>query len=78
MYEFESMEEMVVRLRGTSGSAQASAVVTSIKMIDGAAGVLDSTNAQAALYHLAVALVGQDHAAGLIENTAFLLYPEEE
>lgn len=71
--EFESMEQMVKRLAGTGGGAQAKAVLDAIKAIKKAPGMLDAANRSAALYHLAVALSGEDNAASTIENLAFFL-----
>ena len=55
MNEFETMESMYSRLKGTGEGAQAEAVISSIKLIRKAPGVLDSTNVAVALYHIAIA-----------------------
>lgn len=68
----ETMESMTQRLRGTGGGAQADAVITAIKAIKGAAGMLDADNRATALYHLAVALSGESSAVDTIVLTAGL------
>jgi hypothetical protein len=78
MNEFETMESMYSRLKGTGGGAQAEAVISSIKLIRKAHGVLDSTNVAVALYHIAIALVGNERARVALENTVGYLTPEEE
>ncbi len=77
MTKFESMEDMARRLAGTGGGDQAKAVIDAAKLIRSAPGMLDSNNRVAAIYHLAVALAGVDHAASTIETAAFLLKDED-
>lgn len=64
--ELETMEAMAARLSGTGGGAQAEAVIKAILLIKRAPGMLDAGNRTAALYHLAVALSGEAHAAETI------------
>lgn len=73
MVEFESMESMAKRLAGTGGGAQAKAVIAAINAIRKAEGTLDADNRMTAIYHLAVALAGNNHAESTIENTAQML-----
>lgn len=75
--EFESLESMNRRLAGTGGGAQVKAVIEAVSLIRNAPGMLDAANRSAALYHLAVALAGIDHAASTIENTASFLSDDD-
>ena len=74
--EFESLESMSQRLAGTGGGSQVKAVMEAVSLIRSAPGMLDAENRAAALYHLAVALAGKNHAVSTIENTALLLNDE--
>lgn len=73
MKKFESMDSIAQRLAGTGGGSQAKAVIEAIKLIQEAPGMLDAENRAAALYHLAVALSGKNHAESTIEATACLM-----
>lgn len=73
MSEFESMDSMAKRLSGTGGGAQAKAVIDAIEIIRKAPGMLDAENRTTALYHLAIALAGKNHAKSTIETTALLM-----
>ncbi|ALS68372.1 hypothetical protein [Pandoraea apista] len=74
--EIESMESMVERLGSSGSSEQAKAVVKGIALIRAASGMLDSNNRAVALFHVAVALSGREHAASTLETAAFLANPE--
>ncbi len=75
---FETIEDMARRLQGTGGGARALAVAEAIKTIKAAPGMLDRTNATTALYWLAVALHGADHATSLIASAAGTLEAFQE
>ena len=62
MDEVETMDEMVKRLGGCGATAQAKVVVEFIKKINKTSGGLDAENAGVALFHIARALMGKDHA----------------
>lgn len=73
----ETMEAMVMRLGDCGGAAQARAVIKAIKAIQTAPGVLDMQNGAIALYWLAVALKGKDHAPAAIAEAAAMVEREE-
>lgn len=77
MIEFESMESMADRLAGKGGGSQANSVIEAAKLIKSAPGMLDAGNRAAAIYYLAVALAGEDHASSTIENAVWLLKNED-
>ena len=70
--DFESMQDMDKRLSFSGASGQVKAVIAAIKKINGSPGALDKENASAAIYHLAVALVGSDYAITLLDNALWI------
>lgn len=75
--EIEPMEAMVMRLGDCGGAAQARAVIKAIKAIQTAPGELDMQHGAVALYWLAVALKGKDHAPAVIAEAAAMIEWEE-
>ena len=65
---FESLEDMRKRLGSSGAVEQIKAVQKSIKLINNAPGCLDHCNARAAIYHLAVSLVGECYAPELLDS----------
>lgn len=65
---FEPLEDMRKRLGSSGAVEQIKAVQKSIKLISSASGCLDHCNARAAIYHLAVALVGECYAPELLDS----------
>lgn len=65
---FESLEDMRKRLGSSGAVEQIKAVEASIVLIREADGVLDYRNGRAAIYHFAVALVGERRAPEVLAS----------
>lgn len=78
MSNLESMEHMAARLRGTGGGEQANAVIDAGELINKAGGELDNRNAVSAIFHLAVALVGEKRALGLLSSPLIFTHPTKQ